>query len=158
VSTELATLARRTADAEFLQVFNRLCVGLRETQDDSGTTQMIYFEALRDLPIAALRGGADALMREPGRRFFPTTAEWRTAATQAHRELLRHAVAPAREQPWTVECEACEDTGWVLRACPGDAVCGRERAHGAHGYATVCPCRPHNRTYQRNQHFGKGAA
>lgn len=145
---------------EFLQVFNRLCVALREPADDSGVTQGIYFDALKDLPLKAVEAGATALSRERGRKFFPTTAEWRSAAELALTEQLRHAVKPAREEPWRLECERCEDTGWVLPLeCDGAGGvpgCGRSKRHGAHTWTYACPCRPTNRTYIRNRQFGAG--
>jgi len=157
VKTALPTLYQPTTDVEFLRVFNRLCVALREPPDDTGVTQQTYFELLHDLPIAALEDGATAVMREPGRRFFPTAAEWRTAAERAQVEQLRKALPPSREAPWVHECGACEDTGWKYHDCDGSNVCGREKPHAAHAYVTPCPCRSSNRTYQRHQTFGAGA-
>lgn len=101
-------------EAEFLRVFNRLCVALREPQDDSGMTQRIYFEALKDLSLEALQAGATGLQRETGRRFFPTTAEWRDAARpyQASQRIAL-ALPAGRDQPWREECTRCGDTGWI---------------------------------------------
>ena len=110
----LALVPKPAAAAEFLAVFNRLCVALRETQDDSGVTQQVYFDALADLPLAALESGANALMRQQGRRFFPTTAEWRTAAETAQAETLRKTLTSRREEPWHHECRECEDSGWIV--------------------------------------------
>ena len=153
----LALVAKTPSDAEFLKIFNRLCVALRESQDDSGVTQGVYFEALRDLSLPALEAGAQSLMKEPGRRFFPTTAEWRAEAERAQMQQLKQAVQPAREQPWRFDCTACEDTGWERFECTGDTSCGRQRRHEAHTYVRVCPCRATNRTWQRHQNFGSGA-
>lgn len=151
--------AHRPSDVAFLAVFNRLAVALREAPDETGVTQGIYFDALKDLPVTAVEAGAVALMREPGRRFFPTTAEWRTAAEKAHVDLLRQAVQSDREEPWKVECDRCEDTGWVLsRQCEGDNYCGREKKHAPHTFTKPCPCRPTNRTYQRHRAFGRSAS
>lgn len=111
-----------TTKAEFLVTFNRLCVALREPADDSGVTVGIYFDALADCPIEAIQAGATALMRETGRKWFPTTAEWRTAIDQAQTTAWRLALPSGREQPWVHECEACEDTGWVMELeCDGGA-------------------------------------
>jgi hypothetical protein len=148
-------------DAAFLAVYNRLCVALREPQDDTGITQGVYWDALKDLSMEALETAASVLMRQPGRRFFPTTAEWRTEAERAQLARLREVVRPGRDQPWQYECESCEDTGWVgSMECDGAAGsrCGRRRVHLAHTFTRVCPCRPTNRTYQRQQKFGSGAA
>lgn len=153
----LSLVTAKPSDTEFLSLFNRLSVALREQQDDSGVTQGIYFDALKDLPIRALEDGAAALMKEPGRRFFPTTAEWRTAAEKANLSQLREAVQPARDEPWHHECTACEDTGWERFECTGDRCCGRSGPHAAHEFVRVCSCRPTNRTFQRHQNFGSGA-
>lgn len=150
-------LPQAVTDAEFLQIFNRLCVALREPADDTGVTQSTYFEALRDLSMAALERGALALMKEPGRRFFPTTAEWRQAAAIAYESWLRDTIKPARAEPWHHECDSCEDSGWVYHECARTVPCGRNNMHASHFYVRVCPCRETNRTYQRNQLFGAGA-
>ena len=134
--------------AAFLQAFNRLCVALREPADDSGVTQGIYYDALKDVPLPAVEAGAVALSKERGRRFFPTTAEWRTAAQAALQAQLRH-----------VECDGCEDTGWVLGlTCDGSNQCGRKRVHLPHTWTYPCPCRETNRTYIRSRQYGAGAA
>lgn len=154
----LALLPKPGSDTDFLAVFNRLCVALREQQDDSGITQGVYFDALKDLPLPALEAGAQALMKEPGRRFFPTTAEWRTAAERCQGALLREAVQRPEAHPWTEECSACSDTGWEPHVCDGGEAgrCGRRNKHAAHDYVTICPCRPTNRTWNRHHHFGAG--
>lgn len=147
-------LVKSSTPTDFLAVFNRLSVALREQQDDSGVTQGVYFDALKDLPIAALEAGALALMKEPGRRFFPTTAEWRTAAEKAHVSQLKTALRPDRN--WNLECTACDDTGWELFACVGDQTCGRAQIHAPHEFVLACSCRPTNRTWLRHHHFGSG--
>lgn len=144
-------LAKAVTDAEFLPIFNRLCVALREPQDDSGVTQGIYFDALKDLPTVALEAGAVTLMREPGRRFFPTTAEWRSVAELAVSQQIRETLTAVREQPWVHECEHCEDTGWERFECTGDRFCGRPTVHAAHTFVRICSCRATNRTFQRHQ-------
>lgn len=147
-------------ETEFLAVFSRLCVALRETQDETGITQQVYWDALRDVPLAALDAGAAALAREPGRRFFPTTAEWRAAADTAATAQLRAAVG-GRSEPWRDDCRDCGDTGWVIGlTCDGakGGACGRPFKHRAHDYTLACPCRMTNRTYRRHQAFGGGAA
>jgi len=103
-----------TDEQQFMTVFSRLCVALRETQDDTGITQQVYYEALRDLSPDALDGGARLLMQERGRRFFPTTAEWRTAAEKSHADQLRKVLTATREEPWHHECQDCADSGWVV--------------------------------------------
>lgn len=157
MTADLIAFQRPTADADFLALYNRLCVALREPADDSGVSQQVYFDALKDLPVRALEAGAAALMKEPGRRFFPTTAEWRTAAEAAQRNQFREATKPIRAEPWRCECTACDDTGWEILECTGDNFCGRQKKHLPHTFAKVCPCRPTNRTYQRHAQFGSGA-
>ena len=155
----LALVPKPATDAEFLTLFNRLCVGLRETQDDTGITQQVYFEALKDVPREALEAGAVALMKQAGRRFFPTTAEWRTEAEKASEQHLRSAVSVGRVDPWRHECQSCEDTGWVMGlTCDGGTACGRKHTHAPHSYTVACACRPTNRTYRRHLLFGGGAA
>lgn len=146
-------------EPEFLAIFSRLCVALREPQDDTGISQMVYFEALRDLPEQAVHAGAHALSLEHGRRFFPTTAEWRTAADAAQQAEFRRALPAPRDEPWHHDCGDCEDTGWVLGlSCPGDRTCGRPRPHLAHSYTVACPCRASNQTYLRKHAVGGGAS
>lgn len=141
-----------TTDTEFLRVFNRLCVALREPPDDTGIMQQTYFELLHDLPIQALDAGAVALMQEPGRKFFPTSAEWRQAAAQAGMDALRAALPPARVEPWRHEDPECEDTGWRFLDCDGaSGACGREKKHAPHSYVTICACRPTNHTFHRHR-------
>lgn len=160
--TDLELLRDATPSSDFLQLFNRLCVALREPADDSGVTQGIYFDALKDLPLRALEDGATALMKEPGRRFFPTTAEWRTASERAKDDQLRRAVTPTDDERGTICCRNCEDTGWALGIggkaleCPGDSRCGRTRVHAAHTFTFACSCRANNPNYQRTMHFGAG--
>jgi hypothetical protein len=139
---------------EFLQVFNRLSVALREPADDTGVTQSTYFDALNDLTLESLQAGATTLMRETGRKFFPTTAEWRTAAVDAGGELARKCLAlpDGRSEPWHSECASCQDTGWVLDLeCDGGDLCGRTKKHLPHSYTRGCGCRATNRTYQRHR-------
>lgn len=161
MSTALALLREPTDRTEFLKLFNRLCVALREPADDTGVTQGIYFDALKDLAPTALEDGATVLMKEPGRRFFPTSAEWRTASETAGVERMRRAVQPTEELGIYV-CRDCRDSGWLegiggeAMKCPGDARCGRRRTHGLHTYTQACCCRASNVNYQRTSHFGAG--
>jgi hypothetical protein len=148
-----------TTDVEFAAVFNRLLVALREPADDTGVTLGVYYDALKDLPLQAVEVAAVGLSKEAGRRFFPTTAEWHTAAEKALQQMVREAVKPARAEPWHHECGTCEDTGWVLGLeCDGSSMCGRKNTHAAHSYTRACPCRATNKSYIRNQQFGQGTA
>ncbi len=59
-----------------------------------------------------------------------------------------------------VKCEACEDSGWLVKFCDGtrDVICGRRRVHLAHPFAVPCPCRPMNRNYQEKVQSRRRAA
>lgn len=156
----LSLVPRTADDAEFLTIFNRLCVALREPQDDTGITQGVYWDALRDLSLDSLQTAADALAKQQGRRFFPTTAEWRMEAERASAtHLLKAVTVGGRSEPWKHECHECQDTGWIVGlACDGGSVCGRTQKHLAHAYTQACPCRINNRTYRRHLMVGGGAA
>lgn len=155
----LALVPKPVEPEAFLAVFSRLSVALRETQDDTGVTQQVYFDALHDLPLSALETSANVLMRQQGRKFFPTTAEWRAEAEKAAYADLKRAVGGGREHPWHYECRDCEDSGWVRGlTCDGGTTCGRTRPHAAHDYTIACPCRPTNRTWLRHHTSGAGAA
>lgn len=157
MSDELARITQHGTDADFLKLYNRLCVAFRELPDDTGVTQEVYFSALRDLPLIALAKGADALMRDTSMRFFPRVTDWREKAEHAYRTSFEKAVQPSRDEAWHYECEACEDTGWNRYQCSGDSRCGRRFDHATHEYVTPCTCRPMNHTYQRHNTFGKTA-
>lgn len=152
---ELTTTAGMTERA-FGIAFAKLAVQLRFADADEVTIRA-YYEALRDLPLPAIQDSGVRFAREAGRKYFPTSAEWHEAASTLAVQHLRETLPPARAQGWQVECAACDDTGWMPFACPGDASCGRERRHAAHSYVRVCPCRPTNRTWERHQRFGSGA-
>ena len=162
----LFLLPKPGTDAQFLVVFNRLAVALREAQDDSGLTQAVYFDALKDVPLAALEAGALALMQESGRKWFPTTAEWRTASERALTGQIQQAVAEAAPaaEVGQISCWECADTGWILdpqtggaRWCPGDGRCAPATCQPkGHTWTRACPCRPTNPRYQHRKHFGAG--
>ena len=137
----------------FLAAYGRLCLALREPQDDSGTTQQVYWDALSDLEPDTLIAAVARLARDTGRKFFPSTGEWRAAALAVRGDLARTRLAlPAgRSEPWHHECEVCEDTGWAPRACQGlaDGPCRRRTVHLPHPWVDPCGCRGSNRTYQR---------
>lgn len=53
----------------------------------------------------------------------------------------------------SVECSACDDTGWRVVDCDGvshaiGAPCGRRRRHLPHEFVKKCECRPMNRRFQ----------
>lgn len=151
-------------EREFGTIFAILGMQLRWTDADEMTIRS-YYEALKDLPIEAVKASATDIARhgvtdertgERRRGFFPTSAQWFDAASHTVTESLRKALPAARTEPWKSECTHCEDTGFEPHECPGDVTCGRTFAHVAHRYVRLCPCRPTNRTWLRHQKFGSG--
>lgn len=140
----------------FLQAFNRLAVALRLPEREiDASMQQIYFDALADLPIAAVDGAVDGLARTAGYG-FPRTSDWHSVAERVQVEQTLRALPPARDEPWHFECEYCSDTGWEERACDGGRMCGRSKEHPAHTFASPCSCRNSNRTYARHHRVPKG--
>ena len=135
------------SEGEFAEIFARLAVQLR--WHDAGETEArCYYDALRHFKASYVRTAATNLALEPGRKYFPTTGEWRDGILTAQREENTQLLTERAE--WRTECTDCDDTGWNYHQCKGTAQCGRDRAHAAHEYVTECPCRPTNRTYQRH--------
>jgi len=142
----ITALAVPMTDREFGIVFAKLAIQLR--WQDAGEIEIrSYFDALRHFPLAEVRTAAEGLALERGRKFFPTTGEWRDAIEAEHARQLAMASTP---RIWRVECEDCEDCGWQRFECPGNATCGRQNPHDAHSFVRVCSCRPTNHTYQRH--------
>lgn len=141
---------------EFSVIFGKLALQLRATEVDEPMIRS-YFEPLSDLPLEAVRMAQEAFSRESGRKWFPTTAEWRERAQRADTEALRKALPPARTEPWKDECKDCHDTGWVESlSCDGTTgQCGRRKLHLSHSYTFACPCRATNHSYQRSYRLGK---
>lgn len=153
--SDLIPFQQPSTPKEFLRVFNRLSVALREPMDNSGVKADVYFQALVDLPLESIVEASNGFMREAGRKYFPTTGEWRGRAVTVNAERLRLAVQPPTDRrEWRVECELCDDCGWRLFHCDGTnhGFCGRRLLydHYPHLYAAPCDCRPTNRTYQRH--------
>lgn len=134
---------------EFHGIFRRLALALRLTEQD-GAMVSAYYEALNDLSVGAIAESARALAKQPGRRFFPTSGEWREEAEIAFRSELVKALPPARPDPWRFDCESCDDTGWERFECTGNDFCGRPNVHAPHTFVRMCSCRESNRTYQRH--------
>jgi hypothetical protein len=140
----------------FAQAFNRLAVALRlPAVEVDPAMQQIYFDALKDLPIAAVVGAVSGLSKTAGYG-FPRTSEWYSVAERCRVELTLKALPASREEPWHHECPHCEDSGWELRECDGDRICGRPKTHAAHGFASPCSCRETNLTYARHHRVPKG--
>lgn len=140
----------RLTEQAFGRIFAKLAMQLRWADADEASARS-YYEVLAGFSESALAHSAARLSLEPGRQFFPTTAEWAAQARIEDARVLRQALPAAREEPWRYECEACEDTGWERFACSGQHDCGKRKTHPAHEYVRSCPCRPTNRTYQRHQ-------
>lgn len=145
-----------TNKATFAAAFTQLALSFNA--EASSEKAAAYWAALQDVPLEALQDAVSALQREGGRKWFPTTGEWRAAAEAALEQRLRKAVQPSRDEPWHLECAACEDTGWLIKACSSaPCICGRPRRHAPHTFAVPCPCRATNRSYIRTRAYGAGA-
>lgn len=68
---------------------------------------------------------------------------------QGLEKTIRDAWPKGREEPWQHLCDACEDFGWQIHTCPGDASCGDRRTDGhvrkliphyPHHFARACWC------------------
>lgn len=140
----------------FLQAFNRLAVALRlPAAEVDAPMKQIYFDALKDLPIAAVAGAVGGLAKTAGYG-FPRTSEWWAVADRVRVEQTLKALPPPREEPWRHECPHCCDCGWEYRECDGDRICGRSKTHAPHAFATPCSCRETNHTYARHHRVPKG--
>jgi hypothetical protein len=117
-------------DDEFLTIFRQLVIAFQPRALDKGTADVYRF-VLGQLPADVLRASAQRLMRTS--TFFPTTGEWHRAA-QAMLDEQELAAAPHPSDP--IECEACDDTGWVFVTERG---------------VIPCSCRHTNGSYQRRQ-------
>lgn len=106
-------------ERDFATVFGKLALQLQRTADADLATIKSYFEALADLPLAAIQSAAVVYAREPGRKWMPTTGEWREQVHVVQRQALRRVVPPAREAEWHFDCDRCFDTGWALWTCDG---------------------------------------
>lgn len=140
-----------TTERAFGEIFARLALQLRWLDADEAAI-LSYFAVLKDLPANVLTRSAEQLAAERGRKYFPTTGEWRDCALRVQQEMLREELGTERD--WKVECERCDDTGWMTDfKCGGgeNDACGRPRRHLPHTFARECPCRPTNRTYQRHR-------
>lgn len=136
-----------TTATEFGAIFSRLARQLR-WHDFTPADTTVFFETLNDLPLAIVHESAKRIANEPGRKYFPTTGEWREHALEYEQELRRKLASDKRE--WVTECLECDDTGWQFYECTGDNFCGRQQKHLAHRFVRICPCRETNRTYQRH--------
>lgn len=136
--------------ARFQQAFSRLAVAVRLPADQADAAmQRVYWDGLNDLPVEAVEDAARELALTGD--WFPKLAEWRDLSEKAkHARVIKMALPASREQPWTAECETCDDTGWESMTCDGTQ-CQRPKEHRPHTYIVECVCRPTNRTYQRRR-------
>lgn len=141
--------------SEFGSVFGVLSLQLRALDTDEATVRA-YYEVLQKFPLDSIQRSARMFAQERDRKFFPTTAEWATAAERVFENTARQKLLSEREKPWQMECESCDDTGWLILDCP-DQDCGRRHSHSPHTWARPCPCRASNRTYQRHHQVGRTA-
>lgn len=149
-------------EREFGMVFAKLALQLRWVDADEIAIRS-YYEPLKDCTLDSIKTSAALFAIEPGRKFFPGSAEWHTKAQECAVEHLRRVVTPAHdEERGTFICRDCWDTGWTCNrdgtawTCPGDRTCGRKEAHAGHTYTQACSCRPSNANFQRTKHFGAG--
>lgn len=150
----------------FLEEYRSYCAAWR--QPVAREQLESYYEALEPCAQWAITEASLELRRSRARDQFPPPASaWYETAQRLMRERrLREARPMAREEPWRVECDACDDTGWARLRCVGvgrrrDLVvsefeggfpvegCGNKRPHAGHFFVRPCPCRATNRTFQR---------
>ncbi len=141
------SLQRIITSEEFAVIYTRMASQLRWL-DFRPTDVENYFEALRDLPDTLLHESAKRIANAPGRKYFPTTGEWREWALEVEAEIRRKEITG--ERVWKLECDDCEDCGWLFFDCPGDTTCERTKPHLPHRFVRACGCRESNRTYQRH--------
>jgi hypothetical protein len=142
-------LTRTITELDFGKIFSPLAIQLQWRDADEAAIRS-YYRALCDIPQSVLTRSAWRLANERGRKFFPTTGEWRDVALMIEQEDRRSEFAGPHE--WTEECTDCHDTGWRGYECTGlDGGCDRKFNHRPHDYVRICPCRESNRTYQRHQ-------
>jgi hypothetical protein len=140
-------LIKLCTEKDFAVIFARMAMQLRWLDADEAAIQS-YYIALKDLPEELLHASAKRLANEPGRKYFPTTGEWREIALLIEQDKIRAELAGPRK--WILECEQCEDTGWIYHVCTAHE-CGRHNPHIVpHNYVEKCFCRPTNRTFQRH--------
>lgn len=76
--------------------------------------------------------------------------------TAGFEKVLREVWPTART--WRYLCETCRDYGLEMKACPGDATCGRTFPHAAHDYGDPCWCKAGNRYKSKARDDDPGGA
>lgn len=141
----------------FARSFNALEIATRVQPDADPRVREerieLYFKTLENLPIEAIEDGAVHLARTSS--WFPKTAEWHDAASEAVAMRFRQTAGKVRDEPWHTEHPECGDTGWLQQECTASSRCGREYCRRqpddfTHTYVEPCHCRTWNRTWQRN--------
>ena len=140
-----------TAPGWFVTVFAEYLASWNQTP--TSRTTAAYWTTLEDCTEGTIRQAALDLQRAGG-EFPRSSGDWYRRAIDLERTTRLHeTIRTAREEPWHVECEDCEDTGFSRHHCNGTGTdgCPRCRRLGikAHEWVEVCSCRPTNRTYQR---------
>lgn len=79
-------------------------------QDVDAPQVRAYLRVLKGIPADVLLEGADRLCAEPGRRFFPTTAEWSGACAGVIDERRKAAARTARAL--REDCPDCHGSGF----------------------------------------------
>lgn len=85
-----------------------LALALRQEVDVPQRT--IYVRALRHVPADVIREAVVRLVREPGRRFFPTVPEWLGACAAIIDERRQARARQARAL--MEDCPDCGGSGW----------------------------------------------
>ncbi len=145
---------------EFAVIFVKLAKQLNREADEE--TIGVYFDVMKEFQTNITHEAAAQLSRTS--KWFPKTSEWRECALLIEQAKRRADLSGPRN--WKLECEVCEDTGFIFFWCLGIEVpesdlgrrdetmpvqqCDRDRSHLPHSFVRVCPCRETNRTYQRH--------
>ncbi len=145
---------------EFTPIVGKLAKQLNKELD--ADTIVVYYDVMKEFSEEITYAAAAQLARTS--KWFPKTSEWRECALLIEQNKRRAELSGPRS--WKLECEVCEDTGWIFFWCLGLEVpasdlgrrdetmpveqCDRDRSHLPHSFVRVCPCRETNRTYQRH--------
>jgi hypothetical protein len=85
-----------------------MCMALRQEVD--APQRRVYVRGLADVPADVIEAGADRLVTEPGRRFFPTLPEWIGACAAVIDERRKWAARVALQI--RNECPVCHGSGF----------------------------------------------
>lgn len=144
---------RETA-AVILAALTKLALARSATFDQA--QQRVYLEALAGTDAPLIARACLYLSRQPKDPYgpnLPTVGDILAVVQRLNAEAVR--VEQARSREWKIECDRCDDTGFVVYTCRDTARCGRRICDAmglehTHTYTEICPCRPSNRTWTRN--------